>query len=84
MTDRHALEIERRWEAGETGCGALIVGLKREIEQIQADELLQITAFDAGAPVDLAAWCRMTGHVLVSANHPTYVLKKRTANPTMK
>ncbi len=77
MTARDALEIARHWEAGETGCGQLIVGLKREIGQIQAGELLQVTALDAGAPADLPAWCRMTGHALVSANHPTDVLKKK-------
>lgn len=72
-----ALEIARRWEAGETGCGVLIVGLKREIQRIQAGELLQVTALDAGAAADLPAWCRLTGHTLVAADHPTYVLKKR-------
>jgi tRNA 2-thiouridine synthesizing protein A len=77
MTDSDALKIARHWEAGETGCGALIVGLKREIGQIRAGELLQVTALDAGAPADLPAWCRMTGYTLVAANHPTYVLKKK-------
>ena len=71
------LEIARQWEAGETGCGVLIVGLKREIRRIQAGELLQVTALDAGAAADLPAWCRLTGHTLVAADHPTYVLKKR-------
>ncbi len=56
MTDSEALKIARYWEAGETGCGALIVGLKREIGQIRAGELLQVTALDAGAPADLPAW----------------------------
>ena len=78
MTAGHALEIARHWEAGETGCGGLIVGLKREIGKIQAGELLQVTALDAGASADLPAWCRMTGHTLVAANHPTYILKSRT------
>ena len=71
------LEIARQWEAGETGCGALIVGLKREIHRIQAGELLQVTALDAGAAADIPAWCRLTGHTLVAANHPKYVLKKK-------
>jgi len=34
-------------------------------------------ALDAGAAADLPAWCRLTGHTLVAADHPTYVLKKR-------
>ena len=77
MAAGHALEIARRWEAGEAGCGALIVGLKREIEQIEAGELLQVTALDAAAPIDLPAWCDMTGHMLVAEHHPTYVLKRK-------
>ncbi|HSN84819.1 MAG TPA: sulfurtransferase TusA family protein [Polyangiales bacterium] len=71
------LEIARQWEAGETGCGVLIVGLKREIRGIQAGELLHVTALDAGAPRDIPAWCRLTGHTLIAADHPTYVLRKR-------
>jgi len=71
------LEIARRWEAGETGCGVLIVGLKREIRGIQPGELLQVTALDAGAAADIPAWCRLTGHTLTVADHPIYVLKKR-------
>jgi tRNA 2-thiouridine synthesizing protein A len=71
------LEIARQWEAGETGCSVLIVGLKREIHRIQAGELLRVTALDAGAAADLPAWCRLTGHTLVAANHPKYVLKKK-------
>lgn len=77
MMDRDALKIARHWEAGETGCGALIVGLKREIEQIRAGELLKVMALDAGASADLPAWCRMTEHTLVAASHPKYVLKKK-------
>lgn len=71
------LEIARRWEAGETGCGVLIVGLKREIQRIEAGELLQVTALDAGAARDIPAWCRLTGHALTAEDHPTYVLRKR-------
>lgn len=71
------LEIAGQWAAGETGCGVLIVGLKREIHRIQAGELLRVTALDAGAAADIPAWCRLTGHTLVAADHPTYVLKKR-------
>ena len=72
-----SLDIARRWDAGETGCGVLIVGLKRELRRIRAGELLQVTTLDAGAARDLPAWCRLTGHTLVAANPPTYVLKKR-------
>jgi tRNA 2-thiouridine synthesizing protein A len=53
------------------------VGLKREIHRIQAGELLEVKALDAGAVRDIPAWCRLTGHTLTTANHPTYILRKR-------
>jgi len=71
------LEIARRWNAGEAGCGALILGLKQEIERIEAGELLEVTARDAAAPIDLLAWCQMTANTLVAEDHPTYVLRKK-------
>jgi len=84
MTDRAALTIARHWDAGEAGCGALIMGLKLEIERIDAGELLQVTAHDTAAFIDLPAWCQMTGHSLVAEQHPTYVLKKRMTTQTQE
>lgn len=77
MMNENALEIARIWQAGETGCGVLIIGLKREIGKIEAGEFLEVTALDAGARADIPAWCRMTGHALMAADHPTYVLKRK-------
>lgn len=77
MIDSDTYTVARSWEAGEAGCGRLIVGLKAQVAQMQAGELLRVTARDTGAPADLPAWCRMTGHALVSAEHPVYVIKKK-------
>ena len=71
--------MDFQWDAGETGCGQLIVGLRNRIESLPPGALLEVIARDAGAPADLPAWCRMTGHTLVSAAHPVYVLQKRNA-----
>ena len=67
----------RYWNAQDAGCGSLIVGLKREIGNIAAGELLQVTASNEGAPADIPSWCRVTGHALVSADHPKYVLQRK-------
>jgi tRNA 2-thiouridine synthesizing protein A len=77
MKDAATHQVSRTWQAGETGCSGLIVGLKREIAEIEPDELLKVTALDAGARVDIRAWCRMTGHSLVAAEHPTYILRRK-------
>ena len=73
MSEIESRKIVMHWRAGESGCGSLIVGLKKQLGQIHSGELLQVTALNSGARVDLPAWCRVTGHALVSADHnPTY------------
>ncbi|MEX1309040.1 MAG: sulfurtransferase TusA family protein [Candidatus Sulfomarinibacteraceae bacterium] len=66
----------KRWEAGELGCGQLVFELKRRIKEIDPDHALEVVTHEPGAPVDLPAWCRMTGHTLVSADHPVYVIRR--------
>lgn len=66
-----------RWEAGELGCGQLVFELRRRLEELPPGHTLEVITDDPGAPVDLPAWCRMTGHTLVSAEHPTYVIRRK-------
>jgi len=68
--------MEYRWDAGEAGCGQLAVGLRDQVQPMRCGALLEVIARSGGAPVDLPAWCRMTGHTLVSATHPVYVIRK--------
>ena len=77
MKDHGGRDVMRQWEAADAGCGRLAVGLKRQVEKMRSGELLHVTARDAGAPVDLPAWCRITGHTLILADHPDYVLRKK-------
>jgi len=77
MKNFDALNIANHWDAGESGCGQLIVGLKRQISHIDSGALLEVTAHGAGASADLPAWCRVTGHTLLVAEHPRYVFRKK-------
>jgi tRNA 2-thiouridine synthesizing protein A len=67
----------KRWEAGELGCGQLVFELRRQLESVQPGDALEVITHEPGAPVDLPAWCRMTGHTLVSAEHPRYVILRK-------
>jgi tRNA 2-thiouridine synthesizing protein A len=67
----------KRWEAGELGCGQLVFELRRQLEDVDPGDTLEVITHEPGAPVDLPAWCRMTGHTLVSAEHPTYVIRRK-------
>lgn len=69
----------QRWDAGEMGCGQLVFELHRRMNRLDPGARLEVVAHDPGAPTDLPAWCRMTGHTLVSAAHPVYVIQRREA-----
>jgi tRNA 2-thiouridine synthesizing protein A len=71
--------VQETWDAGEMGCGQLIFELHLRLKRMQQGDRLELVARDAGAPVDLPAWCRMTGHTLVAADHPVYVIECKGA-----
>ena len=60
------------WDAGDMGCGELIVLLRARVRALAPEQILRVIARDAGAPEDLPAWSRLTGHPLVRAEHPVY------------
>jgi tRNA 2-thiouridine synthesizing protein A len=59
------------------GCGDLVLELKRKLAQIPPSALIHIRAIDPGAPEDIPAWCRLTGHRLVRAEHPDYTIQRK-------
>ena len=59
------------------GCGQLVFELKVRLQSMEPGERIEVVALSPGAPTDLPAWCRMTGHELVSAEHPVYVIQRR-------
>ena len=67
--------IAARWEAGEAACAQLIIGLKRALAGLEPGQLLEMVSDDDGAKVDVPAWCRITGHELLSSNHPSYIIR---------
>lgn len=68
--------VERR-DAGDMGCGQLVFELHLRMKKLKPGETLEIIANDPGAPTDMPAWCRMTGHTLVSADHPVYRIRRK-------
>ncbi len=66
------------WDAGDLGCGELVLDLRVKLRSMRAGEVLELLARDPGAGADLPAWCRMTGHALVSAAPPRFLIRRRT------
>jgi tRNA 2-thiouridine synthesizing protein A len=70
---------DEQWDAGEMGCGELILKLHVRMRQMLPSQLLWLRALDSGAIADIPAWCKMTGHSLVLAAHPDYWIRRRLA-----
>ncbi|HTR47279.1 MAG TPA: sulfurtransferase TusA family protein [Verrucomicrobiae bacterium] len=69
--------IAERWNAGEMGCGELLIELALRMKSLAPGQLFELTALDPGAVEDIPAWCKLTRHALVSAEHPIYVIRRR-------
>lgn len=66
------------WNAGDMGCGELVVKLKFRLrDELQPGQVLELTATDPGAPEDIPAWCRLTGNSLLFHDHPTYYIQAK-------
>ena len=79
MTARPAppLRPDAEWDAGDLGCGDLILKLRFRMEAMRPGQVLRVVALDSGAPADLPAWCGLTGHTLLAADHPVYLIRRK-------
>jgi tRNA 2-thiouridine synthesizing protein A len=70
-------EVGETWDAGDLGCGELVLQLRIRLQNKPAGSVMRVVARDPGAPEDLPAWCRMTRNELLAANHPEYIIKRK-------
>ena len=57
--------MSAEWDAGDLGCGDLVLELRLRLDALPPGCILKLIARDSGARADIPAWCRLTGHVLV-------------------
>jgi tRNA 2-thiouridine synthesizing protein A len=65
------------WDAGDLACGPMLLALKGRLERLRPGQAFRLVTRDEGAPVDVPAWCRLTGHPLLHAMHPVYYVARR-------
>lgn len=70
---------EPNWDAGDMGCGELVLALRTRLLALAPGTVFRLRTTDPAAPEDIPAWCRMTGHTLVSADHPIYLIRRKGA-----
>ena len=70
-------EYEEVFDTLDRGCGDFLLELKLQLAELQSGARIMIASRDAGAPIEVPAWCRLTGHVLRGARPPFYLVEKR-------
>jgi TusA-related sulfurtransferase len=77
-TEAPLFNADRWYDAGNKGCAAgpldEIAALMRGLD---SEQKLEIFATDPTVAVDLAAWCRMTGHTLIEQRGSHYLVQHK-------
>jgi tRNA 2-thiouridine synthesizing protein A len=72
-----APRVVAEWDAGDMGCGELVLELRSRLDTLRPGQIMRLTARDPGAPADIPAWCRMTGNRLVGVEPPVYFIQRK-------
>ncbi len=72
-----AASTEVPYDAGDLGCGDLVMALRGRLAEMRPGDVLVVTATDPGAVLDIPAWCGLTGHALVDERHPVYRIRRK-------
>ena len=66
-------------DGGDLGCARLLILLRNHTARLPAGAVVHLTTSDPVAPIDLPAWCRMTGHTYLgpvpTPGSPTYAIQ---------
>ncbi|MEU4419707.1 sulfurtransferase TusA family protein [Actinoplanes sp. NPDC024001] len=66
-------------DGGDRRCVQLLLELRKLTLQVPDGTIIQLIATDPAAPLDLPAWCHLTGHEylgpLVGESRPTYQVR---------
>ena len=68
---------ETEWDAGDLGCGELVMALRMRLNRLPGGAEFRLRATDPAAPEDIPAWCRLCRHELVAMDHPNYTIRRR-------
>jgi TusA-related sulfurtransferase len=57
-------------------CPQPIIEIARRIGEVKVGAVVELLADDPAAGPDLAAWCRMRRHALVTADPPRFLVRR--------
>jgi tRNA 2-thiouridine synthesizing protein A len=59
-------------------CPRPIIEIARRIGEVPLGDVVELLADDPAAGPDLAAWCRMRGQTLVTADPPRFLVRRES------
>ncbi|MEO3937000.1 sulfurtransferase TusA family protein [Dermatophilaceae bacterium Soc4.6] len=59
------------FDGGDLACGELLLGLLKALTDVADGTAVRVVATDPAAPIDIPAWCHLTGHDYVGAGTHT-------------
>jgi TusA-related sulfurtransferase len=62
---------DHRLDAGDKGCGELLILIHRAIKPLEPGQVLEVVGYSLGAVEDIPAWCRMTSNPLLAMHRTT-------------
>lgn len=65
-------------DGGDRSCLVLLTQLRHHISTRAPGDVVHLIAHDPAAPLDLPAWCHLTGHTYlgqVASDRPTYAIR---------
>ncbi len=72
-------------DGGDKACGELLLVLARRLRPLPPGSVIRLVATDPAAPLDLPAWCHLTGHRYLArglgADERPYYDVQTTASP---
>ncbi|WP_214317520.1 sulfurtransferase TusA family protein [Nonomuraea sediminis] len=72
-------------DGGDRLCVQLLIELRDHVEAAGPGAVIHLIASDPAAPLDLPAWCHLTGHTYLGrvpgAGRATYALRVAAAGP---
>jgi tRNA 2-thiouridine synthesizing protein A len=66
---------DSEFDGKETSCGEILIDLRMHFRAQRGGSIVLVIAHDAGAPIEMLAWCRLTGHRLIDSRHPYYLVQ---------
>lgn len=75
------MEFDKELDARGLNCPLPILRCKKALAELQGGQVLRVLATDPGSVKDFQAFCRQTGHEMLSSdaanNEFTFIIKKR-------